>query len=367
MKNLMLNYINRGETKNSRFLRLTTVSLSAVFASSIILYWIYYFLIIKMDSFTLHPKTMYEFVSNSFGYFAIFIYDNILKNYLFIALFFFIFMLYQCFMLYEKESIRKISNNTGSVGFVFNVFTIISMVFGIDAVVSGEYINSFYGFLTFIISAFVLYFWVIRISFFDINEIGDAIKYLKKVYIRETLSKVLLFSYSVSLIFVLYEPLIALASIIIVALSLANMGFILTDNSIVGFEKGRLNKLELRGFNIPKEDNDGNPFAYVYAFSLSECMERKNFIELIVSTENCYIDIRSFSKELEKVYTENNIDKEHLVFLCIKECSLKRNEDEEDEDSNFYIDLLIDIYDLDNKFLSDINVKADFKNTIEIK
>lgn len=367
MKNLMLNYINRGETKNSRFLRLTTVSLSAVFASSIVLYWIYYFLIVKMDSFTLHPKTMYEFVSNSLGGITTFLYDNVLQNYLFIALFFFILILYEGFSLHEKEDSRKISNDNGALGFTLTMFAVFSAFFIIEVVATGEYVNSFYGFLTFIISAFVLYFWAISIFFFDINEVGDAVKYLKNVYMRNSLSKILLFAYSVSLLFALYEPLIVLVNIIVAAFSLGNMGFILIDNSIVGFKKGRLNKLELRGFNIPKENNDGTPFAYVYAFSLSECMKRKNFIELIVSTGNCHVDIRSFSKELEKVYTENNIDKEHLVFLCIKEYSLERNEDEEDEDSNSYIDLLIDVYDLDNKFLSEINVKADFKSTIEVK
>lgn len=364
MKNLMLNYINRGETKNSRFLRLTTVSLSTIFASSIVLYWMYYFLIVKMDSFTLHPKTMYEFMSKLVVTVTIFLYENVMQNYLFIALFFLIFILYRVFNLYEKEDIRKISDEENRLGVTLFLFAVASIYFIIKVIFTNEYVNSFYGFLTFIISSFVIYFFSISLFLNDMNEVGDSAKYLKNVYMRSNLSKTLIVIYIISLLFSLYEVNFLMVNILAALSSLVNMSFILSKNSIGGFEEGRLSKLKLRGFDIPKANNDGNPFAYVYAFSLSECIKRGKFMMLTVSDEKVQIDINSFSEELEKIYIENNIDREHLVFLCIKEYSLEKNED---EDSNFYINLLIDVYDLDNNFLSGIDIRSDFEYIIESK
>lgn len=356
MKSKVVSFIGSGTTEGSRFLRFLIISLPSLMLFTVALYGIYIALFNIIPGFFFANigffQTIASLASNFFSMF---------KNYLFLFIIFFIAMSYCCFIGYERKDNRKLHSDSygGAAFLIIETFAAVSIFF--FAFVSYEklYLTSFYHFIVLVLSSVVMYFGMISLpAMVHFSNVGDFIRHLKKIYFKNVLILMTL------VVYIIFVSLVAYLSFSPESATLLFLGlFVVFIFSAVVFEeysmlgsKGRLNTLELRGFKLPTEYTERLYPICMWDFERKLNSDCIGFIKLKGLDSSFTISIDYFREEIGNIIKEQGGDDRTLLYLNIPEY-IEQNGD--DGDTDFFVELKIVIYNLDNEILREFELKGD--------
>lgn len=340
MKKVISSYIVAGTTEMSRLLRVLTVFLISILLFSLAMYSVYA---------TAMPVLLSMLKALDIGWPLVFSILGLFKNYLIVALIFLVTMVVIGYLAYEREDRTKVWDGCYNVLFFVTlfIFSIASLAFTGYYVVQGSLGDSFYHFLSLVIS--IIAFISLAISFPLVTTLAtfsDFLNYFTKVYAKNRNSYILLAVAlsTIAMFLVASEVGVAFLAVlfyIIMMLTVANSLHLSTQFNSSIKEGNRKNLLKLRGyeFHLEHEDCDLvriclNDFKYNY-FLYKKDKENGTDIDL---------NIELFSDSIANLYEEIGLSKETLIYMHITEFTITPVKDS----NKVGINMKVDYYDLDN-------------------
>lgn len=360
MKSRVVSFIGSGATEGSRFLRFLIISLPSLMLFTFALYGVYVAIFNIIPSFFFANVGFFQTIASltaslASNFFSIF------KNYLFLFMIFFIAISYCYFLGYERKDDRKLhSDNYGATAFlIIETFFVVSLFFFVFTTYEKLYLTSFYHFIVLVLSSAVMYFGIISVpAMVYFSNVGDFIRHLKKIYFKNIFILVALVIYIIFVSLIAYfsfnpgyATLLFLGLLVVFLFS----GVVFEEYSMSLGSKGRLNTLELRGFKLPTEYTERLYPICMWDFERELNRDYIGFIRLKGLDSSFTISIDYFKEEIGNIIKEQGMDDRTLLYLNIPEY-IEQNSD--DGDTDFFVELKIVIYNLDNEILREFDLKG---------
>lgn len=338
MKKMISSYIIAGTTETSRLLRFMTVFLTTVLVFSLVVFFVYK---------TAIPIALYIFKMLDIGWPLLFSILGLFKNYLLIALSFLIALVIVGYLAYEREDRKKIWDRHYNIVFfgILILFSVVSFAFSVYYAVQGSLGDSFYHFLTLVISFIAFVSLVVSLPMVTtLHTFNDFINYLTKVYLKSPYSYVLTTVFFLSSGILVAEPRAIIFSIVFMAI-IGTHSLFMSKNLISDIRSGnRVRLLELRGykFNLEHEGDELIPVClndFGRGYRISKRDEECN--------ENIFLALDTFKENISRLYKENGLSEETLIYMHMTYFTTHHIKGQK----TVSVNMEVNYYDLDNLFL----------------
>lgn len=329
-KSRIVNFINNGETDNSKLLRSIIVFFSSILLLVFTSYFLYEIVLLTNSSFSLSIELMLDSLYSVWGY----IYGNILPNYLLMISLLSTVIIWVISKEKIEESPRIINKSSlHGVVLAFSCFLLLfySFLNFMELVSQGNINFHFYNFLSYILSAFFLYsglfifYLSISLNISDVNYLFK--KDIKNIKILKYLSII----YFIFIALSVYYQYFWIVSIIALVFLHIICFLMLADNNT--YSTLYVSIMEKRGFKFSKNSMEGKKAGQLYCVSYSEFnLFYKNGLSVKPLS---YLE---FKEKIKDTIDKHNIDKDEIIILYFS-----------------YTKKEIHIFNLDNELLKVIN------------
>lgn len=329
-KSRIISFINNGGTDNSKLFRSIIVFFSSILLLVFASYFLYEIVLFTRSPFILSTELMLGSLYSVLAY----IYDNILLNYLLMALLLstIIILILAKAKIEENPRVIKKHNISGIILFI-SCFLLLYYSFAnfINIISQSNNDSHFYNFLSYVVSACFSYLGLFSTYLLVSYNITDIIHLFKKDIKEKKKIKYLSIAYCIFIVLSIYYQDLSLISIALLVLIYIIYLFIIFDNKL--HSDFSVFIMKKRGYdfskNLSQEEGLGGPFcvslnglnfAYSNGF-ISQPLNRREFIESIIEVVN-----------------NNNINRDEILTFHLSNVNSK-----------------VYVFNLDNKLLKIIN------------